>query len=146
MVTVISWWALDSCCYFLFLGGFWMVTVVSYCVLDGYHVSLWTMDGYRYFCTTQTLAPCTHHARYSLKITMTTINRGGGGCLPGALLFYYLSQLQPQIYPLMEKPWSELTWLGTRCTAHLPYTARLAGNSCEFNNSKCHLYSSLNKH
>ena len=27
-----------------------------------------------------------------------------GECLPGALLFYELSRLQPQIYPLMEKP------------------------------------------
>ena len=27
-----------------------------------------------------------------------------GECLPGVLLFYQLSQLQPQIYPLMEKP------------------------------------------
>ena len=27
-----------------------------------------------------------------------------GECLPGALLFYLLSRLQSQIYPLMEKP------------------------------------------
>ena len=32
------------------------------------------------------------------------ITKQGGECLPGALLFYQLSRLQPQIYPLMEKP------------------------------------------
>ena len=35
-------------------------------------------------------------------ILTNTVARGE--CLPGALLFYSLSRLQPQIYPLMEKP------------------------------------------
>ena len=42
---------------------------------------------------------------------------------PGALLFYLLSRLQPQIYPLMEKPPSR-----PLCTAHLPLHSRGSPN------------------
>ena len=42
MVAVISWWALDGCCYFLvgsgwllLFRGLWMVAVISWWALDG---------------------------------------------------------------------------------------------------------------
>ena len=43
----------------------------------------------------------------------------GGECLPGALLFHLLSQLQAQIYPLMQNP-PKLTKLD--CTPPLQST------------------------
>ena len=70
--------ALNGCCYILvglrwsllFPDGLWMVTVISYCVVDGYRFFLMGHGWLPVFpnnsntCTVR--APCAHRARYSL--------------------------------------------------------------------------------